>query len=191
MIAPQDITVCVASIPPRAKLLARALASVTVQTLQPVAIIVEIDHDRTGAAETKNRALAKSDTRYTAMLDDDDEMLPEHLEKLRLKAEMTEADVVYPWPQMVGGGDPRPDRFGVPFDAEELRRGSYIPTTSLVRTKLAQSVGGFQLLNGSPYDDWGLYIAMLNAGGKFVHHPERTWLWHIHRGNTSGQATRW
>jgi glycosyltransferase involved in cell wall biosynthesis len=186
-----DITVCVASIPPRSKMLRRALATIAVQTLQPVAIIVEIDHERTGAAATKNRALAKVDTTYTAFLDDDDQFLPNHLEVLRLCAEETGADVVYPWPEMVGAGDPRPDRWGVPFDAEELRRGSYIPTTSLVRTKLAQSCGGFQLPNGSIYDDHGLYLAMLDGGAKFEHVAKRTWLWNIHGGNSSGQPERW
>lgn len=186
-----DVTVSIASIPPRAKMLARALASVTAQTLQPAAIVVEIDHDRVGSVATKNRALTKVDTEWTAFLDDDDQFLPEHLEKLRRAAERTGADVVYPIPVRVGA----PDillRFGLPFCPDSLRRGNYIPTTSLVRTRVAQRAGGFQLCTGQTrYNDWGLYLAMLDAGAKFVHLPERTWVWNIHGGNTSGQPTRW
>lgn len=185
-----DITVVIATIPIRAKLLRWALASVVLQTFQPAAIVVEYDHERTGAAATRNRALAAVQSPWTAFLDDDDVMLPQHLEKLREAQMDTGADVVYPWPEMVGAGDPRPDRFGVPFDADELRRGSYIPVTSLVRTDLAQQAG-FHRPPGSDYDDWGFYCSLLDLGAKFHHLPERTWLWHVEGQNTSGRPDRW
>lgn len=172
-------------------MLRRALQSVLNQTIQPTAIVVECDHKRTGAAATKNRALAKVDTEWVTYLDDDDVMLPHHVDAMLQVALSRRADVVYPWPQMVGGGDPRPDRFDVPFDADELRRGSYIPTVSLIRTKLLKQAGGFQCPPGSIYDDWGAYLALLDVGARFHHLPKRTWRWHIHHGNTSGQPGRW
>lgn len=186
-----DITVCIATIPPRAKMLRKALSSVCIQSLQPTAIIVEYDHERTGAAATKNRALSKVTTTWTACLDDDDQFKPNHLETLLGAAGSTGADVVYSWPEMEGSGDPRPDRFGVPFDADELRRGSYIPTTALVRAELAQAVGGYQSPPGSNYDDWGLYLALLDKGAVFHHVPERTWIWRVEGQNTSGRPDRW
>lgn len=182
-----EVTLCIATIPPRARLLRRALASAALQSYQPAAIIVEYDHGRTGAAATKNRALAKVTTEFTAIVDDDDVLFPQHLEICIGAQRHTAADVVYPWPQMDGAGDPRPDRFGVPFDADELRRGSYIPTTALFRTELAQRVGGFQKPPGSPYDDWGLWLAMLDAGATFHHVAERTWQWTVRGQNTSGK----
>lgn len=185
-----DITVIVATIPPRAERLAQALSSVAMQTLQPSAIVVEYDHDRTGAAATKNRALAKVTTEWVAFCDDDDILLPHHLEALHNCMIDHGADVVYPWPQMAGAPEPRL-RFGLPFDADELRRGNYIPTTSLVRTKLAQAAGGFQCPPGTQYDDWGLYLGLLDAGAHFVHLPERTWIWNVHNGNTAGVPTHW
>ncbi|HEX5345969.1 MAG TPA: glycosyltransferase [Pseudonocardiaceae bacterium] len=185
-----DVTVVIPTIPIRARLLRRALASVVLQTFQPAAIVVEYDHEHEGSAVTRTRALGKVTTQWTAFLDDDDSMLPMHLEKL-LEAQVdTGADVVYPWPEMVGSGDPRPDRFGVPFDADELRRGSYIPVTSLVRTELAQRVG-FHYRPGSPYDDHAFYLGMLELGARFHHLPERTWLWHVMGQNTSGRPDRW
>jgi glycosyltransferase involved in cell wall biosynthesis len=206
-----DITVCIATIPPRGKLLRRALASVAAQTLQPAAIVVEYDHEHTGAAATKNRAAAKATTPWLAFLDDDDQFLPHHLETLhtasRCGPEGGVADIVYSTPecpQLPGGRDPN-GRYGVPFDPDELRRRSYIQTTSLIRRDVFDKVGGFQLpdrpmLDGTPcpYDDWGLWLALLDEGARFLHVPEVTFVWnHWGRGekdrpgNTSGDPTRW
>jgi glycosyl transferase family 2 len=212
-----DITVCIATIPPREKMLRRAMASVAVQTLQPAAIVVEYDHEHTGAAATKNRALARVDTPWVAFLDDDDTFWPAHLEMLRIMAEdgsWEDAPQEHgPWdvlysipnvPQLPGGRDPN-GRYGVPFDPDELRRRSYIQTTSLIRTSMLQDVGGFQLPDrvmpdGSlcVYDDWGAWLAMLDAGARFLHVPEITFTWnHWGRGevgvpgNTSGEPDRW
>lgn len=212
----KDITVCIATIPPRAKLLRRALASVAEQTLQPAAIVVEYDHEHTGAAATKNRALAAVRTPWVAFLDDDDQFLPHHLETLRHYARrfpdnMTDTkrypDVLYSVPdvpQLPGRRDPN-GRYGMPFNADELRRRSYIQTTSLVRTDLLKEAGGFQLPDrtmpdGSPcpYDDWGAWLALLERGARFLHVPEVTFVWNHwgfgmpgHPGNTSGDPVRW
>lgn len=193
-----EISVVIPSIPPRAKMLRRALWSVLSQTLVPFAIIVETDLHHEGSAVTRTRGLNKVTTEWTAFLDDDDVLLPQHLELLAQTAAETGADVIYPWPTVVGGTDPSPDRFGQPFDAEMMRHRSYIPVTSMVRTKLAQECGGFRCPPGSPYDDWGFYLAMLDADATFVHLPVRSWIWNHHGqgsvgvpGNTSGQATRW
>jgi hypothetical protein len=192
-----DITVVIATIPPRAKLLRKALASVVVQTFQPAVIVVEYDHDRTGAAPTKNRGLAKVDTQWVAFLDDDDQFMPEHLEKLAAAQLESGADVVYSMPYIPqlaeqGGIDPSGMR-GAPFDPDELRRRSYIQTTSLVRTKLIQATGGFQLPTHveSDYDDWGCWLALLDAGATFYHLAEQTFVWEHHGKNTSGRADRW
>ena len=189
------ITVVIATIPTRPKMLRQALSSVCIQTYQPEAIVVEFDHRKTGGAATKNRGLARVSSDWTAFLDDDDQFMPEHLAKLWKAQLETGADVIYSMPQIPqipGGIDPSGMR-GAPFDADELRRRSYIQTTSLVRTKLAQGVGGFQLPSHveSDYDDWGLWLAILDAGGTFHHVPEQTFIWNHHGLNTSGRADRW
>jgi hypothetical protein len=211
-----DITVCIATIPPRGKLLRRALASVATQTLQPATIVVEYDHEHAGAAATKNRAAARATTPWLAFLDDDDQFLPHHLWTLRESVqgavvwnypESWIADVVYSipeCPQLPGGRDPN-GRYGVPFDPDELRRRSYIQTTSLIRRDAFLGVGGFQLPDRTmpddtpcPYDDWGLWLALLDEEARFLHVPEVTFVWnHWGRGekdrpgNTSGDPTRW
>jgi glycosyltransferase involved in cell wall biosynthesis len=195
-----DVTVCIASIPPRSKKLRQALASVLIQTLQPADIIVAIDHRHEGASATKNRAVMKANTAFVCMLDDDDQFLPNHIEVQYYAALDNDADVVYTIPSVpqLGGKPDGSGRYGLPFDADELRRRSYIPDTSLFNTRMAQRVGGFQLPADSPYDDWGLWLAMLKDGAKFHHEPIQTYIWNHwgygtpgNPGNTSGDPTRW
>jgi glycosyltransferase involved in cell wall biosynthesis len=173
-------------------MLRRAVHSVMTQTEMPTRISVEIDSWHEGSAATRNRALANLTTEWTAFLDDDDVFLPAHIQSLREHAEDTGADVVYSWPEMNGGPDPSPDRFGVPFDPELLKVRSYIPVTSLVRSSAISSSGArFRTWKGTPYDDWGFYCQLLEAGAQFSHRPERTWVWNIHNNNTSGRGDRW
>ncbi len=184
------ITVVIPSIPTRGKLLRRALASVVSQTLSPAAVSVAVDVGREGSAATRNRALAAVQTEWCAFLDDDDQLLPQHLERLAACAGQASADVVYPCP--VVEGRPMPWlQFGMPFDAAELRRANYIPVTVLARTELVKAAGGFQCPPGSIYDDHGCWLAMLDRGARFVHLPERTWIWNWHPGQTEGQPDRW
>ncbi len=203
-----DITVCIATIPPRTGLLPLALESVARQELQPATIVVEYDHGRTGAAATKNRAIAKATTEWVAMLDDDDQMMPKHLRLLYETAVVTGADIIYPIPhvpQIPSHRDPD-GRYGLPFDPDELRRRSYIPDAALIRRGLFMSAGGFQTPKGNygpddprrNYDDWGGWVAVLDAGAQFVHLPEVTFVWNHwghgtpgRFGNTSGDPTRW
>jgi glycosyltransferase involved in cell wall biosynthesis len=194
------VTVVIPTIPPRAEMLERALASVRGQTVVPAAVRVAVatDTDHQGAAATRNRGLEQVTTPWTAFLDDDDVLWPEHLARLIGCAQETGADLVYPWFDVPGGWDPFPQYFGQPFDEQALRTvQNYIPVTVLVRTSLARAVGGFQALNAStepgasPCEEWGCWLAMLDEGAQFVHLPERTWSYTWHRGNTSGRGDRW
>lgn len=196
-----DITVCIATIPPRAAMLARALASVVEQTLQPAAIIVEYDHEHTGAAATKNRALAKAATPLVAFLDDDDQFMAHHLDALNHHMTKTDADLVYSVP-VVPQSLTYTRSFGhwwKPFDETILRRESFIQTTVLARTELLRRSGGFYCPKGSIYDDWGLCLGVLDHGGNIAHLPEETFIWNHWNvngtakspGNTSGQPHRW
>lgn len=185
------ITVVVPTIPPRAGLLARTLASIDAQTLPPAAVVVEVDHAADGAAATRNRALVKVDTEWVAFVDDDDELYPEHLRSLARFARLSGADVVYP------GYDADSDpvgMFGVPFDPLLLRRANFVPVTVLARTDSVRAAGGFQShpdANGDPCEDWGLWLAMLDRGAKFAHLPRRTWRWHVSEHSTRGRSDRW
>lgn len=199
------ITVIIPTIPPRAHLLQRAIASVYRQTLPPHSTIIQTDLNREGSAATRNRALAAVQTEWVAFLDDDDEFLPHHLARLTEEANVTEADVIYPLPKVVGpNGREIPRLFeyggGPTFDGPRLERQSYITVSSLVRTDLARKVGGFEFVQSSNglNDDHGFYLRLYHAGAVFAHVHEPTFIWHHHghgqpgiEGNTSGQPDRW
>lgn len=196
-----EISIVIPTIPPRAALLERALKSVDRQRLQPTSLIIETDHDHTGAAATRQRGLEHVTTPYVAFLDDDDELLPHHLSSLATHLTETGADVVYPWFSVEGGGtDPFPERFGADFDEAALRVRNYVPINVLARTEDVLAAGGFQAEpneQGWQNEDWRLWLALLDAGKTFSHFSGRTWLWHHWTypngrvGNTSGNPERW
>ena len=190
------VTAVIASIPPRVGThLHRAVDSVLQQTRPVDAISISVDHGRLGSAKNRSRALSGVGTEWVALLDDDDEWCPDHVELLMRHAEETGADLVYPWFTVPEGWDPWPYREGQPFDEALLRTVNYIPITVLVRTELLWSAGGFtpstpdslESLN----DDHGTWMGLLAAGAKFSHLNRRTWLWHWHGQHTSGVPSRW
>jgi Glycosyl transferase family 2 len=189
-----DITVCVPSIPPRARsgLLARSLASIAAQTLPAGAISVAIDTGKEGAAITRTRALAAVRTPIVAFLDDDDAMNPDHLEKLYGFMLTTGADFVFSWFDVIGGLDPFPQHFGKVWDPADP---THTTVVTMVRTELAQSVGFVAPEHGDGAggsgEDWSFTLGCLAAGAKIMHLPERTWRWYHNSGNTSGRNDRW
>lgn len=189
------VTAVIPSIPTRRPLLRRALASVLAQTYPVDAISVSLDRQKRGSAANRTRALSGVGTEWTALLDDDDEWMPGHVEALMDHARETGADLVYPWFIVPEGWDPWPEREGQPFDEELLRTMNYIPITVLVRTDLLWDAGGFTvkdpLNTESLCDDWGTWERLIAAGAKFSHLNRRTWIWHWHGGNTSGRPDRW
>jgi glycosyl transferase family 2 len=176
----------------------RALKSVAAQNHPPEVFIVRTDYEHIGAARMRNIMLEHVDTEWVAFVDDDDVLGATHLSTLTA-ATKTGADVYYPGYDVIGGHDIY-QRFGLPFDADVLRDHSYIPVTSLIRTQLVLDVHGFGTVMGQPnhYEDWGLYLKLLNIGAKFEHVSVKTWEWYHWGegrpgvpGNTSGLGTRW
>lgn len=174
------ITVITASIPSRPGMLAECMASVASQTERPTQHLVGVDHLRIGSSGTRNSLLAGVRTEFTAVLDDDDLMLPHHLEAL-LRAG-ADADVVYSLPAVEGRNGWSPSG---PFDADRLRRESYIPATALIRTEMLEDAGGWrdsaECSNG--WEDWDLWLRLLDAGARFAFVPEVTWRYRFHGGN--------
>lgn len=196
------VSVCIPSIPPRARFLPRAVASVAAQTRPADQIVVSVDREGLGAAANRNRAVAAATGEWLAFLDDDDELLPSHLERLLDCAAQTGADLVYPWyeginvdifkvPASDGVGLVHP--LGRPWDdamSAYLRSaGNFIPVTVLARAETVRDAGGFQATfdGADAGDDWGLWCRMLDAGARFAHLPEVTWRWNGHSGHTSGR----
>lgn len=201
------VAVSIPSIPPRAQMLARALVSVCRQTRLVDQISVHVDHAGEGAAAAKNRALEAVTTDWVCFLDDDDELLPHHVDHLLDYAVEQDADLVYPWFQGINSTDlfriPNEqgeivNPAGVPFDPVVHREwmrthGNWIPVTVIARTSLVKQVGGFVVkgsLDTDTCDDWGLWERLLDAGARFAHLPEITWQWNGHPAHTSGRPWR-
>jgi hypothetical protein len=161
------------------------------QTLKPAAVSIAIDVDREGAGPTRTRALGGSRTEWTAFLDDDDEMLGCHLETLMNLLREFEADVAWSWFEVVGGTDPLRQFRGRQWNPQDPHM---FPITALVRTEMAQDIGFSPPIHPSGQisgEDFPFWLAMRDAGAKFIHTPEITWCWHHDSNNTSGMPNRW
>ena len=190
----ETISVVIPTIRPRVRLCMRALASVLGQKRLPDEIIVEMDDEGVGAPKTRNRGLRQASGDWIAFLDDDDELLPQHLERLEQYANETGADLVYPWFTVVGGTatDPFPQFFGKEWDNDKPHQTTI---SFLVRREAALAVGGFPDDFTWADDAWAtgedyqFVLRLREAGYKIVHLPERTWRWHWHYSNLQGGNT--
>jgi CDP-glycerol glycerophosphotransferase len=188
------VTVIIPTIPLRAAMLERAVASVVAQTV-PATVLIEPDPDRTGSAATRNRALAKAAAEHVLFLDDDDQLTPNAVQLLTEAQQETGADVVSgaAWiPQRPGHREPvQPPGPGW-IAPEAVTARSVLHVSSLVRTEMARKAGGFAFRRdpgtGMLLDDYGFYCALAEAGASFWRVPETVLIWNVHSGNTSGQA---
>ena len=180
------ITVVTPALPGRLRFLMRAADSVARQTLPPAAHLVGVDHERRGSAAVRNQLALAAETEWVALLDDDDYLYPQHLERLGQHVE--EADVVYSWCD-VEGRDWDPNSR---FDPDRLYRENYIPITTLIRTELVRKLGGWrdssQVTHG--FEDWDFWKRALDDGAVFRCVPERTWAYCFHMGNKTYHGER-
>lgn len=168
-------------------MLDRATRSVQAQTV-PVEHVLAEDIHHLGAAITRAHGVHLVQTEWTAFLDSDDEMDPDHIEQLLACAEETGADYVYPWFRVVGGTDPFPMFYGKPFDPACPNSTTI---TILVRTELAKQVGfvadpTVQVAG----EDFLFTKGCIAAGAKIVHLPRISWTWHHGSHNSSGLPDR-
>lgn len=198
------VAVVIPTIPGREKRLQSAVESVMNQTRPPDQIVVQKDADGRGAATTRNRGLEKVVCDYVAWLDDDDLLLPNHIDRLaKVLDRFPQFGLVYPIPRVEGGRDPTATSLDgswvlpwhVPFGAEQEQHlrvhGSFIPITHMVRTRDVNAIGGFPQPGTVRWiEDWGYLVNLLDAGVKFYHLPVVTWRWQIHDAHTGGFPDR-
>lgn len=202
------VAVVIPTIPGRETALQRALSSVHAQTRLVDQVVVERDSLRTGAAQSRNRAMQRVRTDVIAWLDDDDEWLPHHIAAcMRVMEQDPSVDLVYPVPRMADNGrDPTAVtvqghlrlpwgvRFGPEQEAHLRKQGSFIPMTHLVRTSAVRAVNGFPegfVLPDGRYrgEDEAYLIRLLDNGARFEHLDRKTWIWHAHpRTSTAGKG---
>jgi len=188
------ISVLIPTIPERAGMLARAVQSVARQTLPATEICIAVAAPDEPAWATRDRALRMATGEWVAPLDDDDEFLPQHLERCAAWQAETSADVVFPWFTTDRCHDPFPGEFGTPWDPANPRQTT---TVIFARRAAVLEVGGYRFEDGDLHDDGGNragedydLVKRLNRYYTISHLPERTWRWWHHLGNTSGLPER-
>lgn len=190
-----NIGVVTATHPGRERMLKRAAHSVWHQDHPAMGHFVVCDHDKKGAAWTRQAALEANVFEWTAFLDSDDWFMSQHLRVLAEAVIDTGADYVYSWFELVhlgrflGDVDPvfPPGHFNDPWDPANPR---HTTVTTLVRTELAREVGFVTVPDDGEYahrrgEDWEFTLGC-NRLGKIFHVPQRTWYWEHHGKNSSG-----
>lgn len=180
-----SIAVITPTLPERKASLDRACHSVVMQTRPPERHLIGYDRDHNGGSPIRNQLCVETSAEWIAPLDDDDYLLPRHLEAL--EAASDGADVVYSRCVITGRSDWNPSG---PFDADKLRRENYIPVTALIRRTLVLEIGGWKV--GSEcvhgYSDWDFWLRALDADARFKFVDELTWAYCFHEGS---QTIRW
>jgi hypothetical protein len=167
-----EVTVITASLPERSSQREECIRSVATQIIKPADHLIAIDYQKIGGWRPRNLLVSQVETKWTQLLDDDDLLLPNHLETMLDHAEG--ADVVYSYPTVVG--DPAFKLYSRPFDPDLLRKKSIVSHVAMVRTELLLDLGGFA--NEKGYD-WKFWVRALDAGAKFVSVPEVTWVYRL------------
>jgi len=196
-----SVTVIMASIPKRTDLRQRAMKSVVSQTMKADVFMVEIDYNRVGAAAMRDAMLKRCDTKYVCILDDDDYLLPNHIETLYNVSEEQDADLVYPWHRLSieGYGSHLEKWRGVAWNDDYIHQ---VPITWMAKTESLKAVGGFSLgfdplsnktdESGNRIgEDYLMIHKLVAAGMKIVHVNEETWIWNWHDESTHGRPDRW
>ncbi len=179
------LAVVTTAIPERLGMLHHLLESIETQTLRPDAHLVHIDYEKVGPAASLNRvamAAVAAGADWVAQIADDDLAYPHHLETLVDAS--ADADIVYSWCDVEG----RPWNPNSPFDAERLRYENYVPGTTLIRSTLIQTLGGWRPEAAHSFEDWDFWLRALDAGARFVCVPTVTWLYRFHGDNLSWRS---
>lgn len=193
------VTVAIPTIPPRSNMLNRAVASVMEQLIPPAAISVAVDTEHEGAGPTRTRALQAVQTEWTAFLDDDDWMYPNHLQTLLNVHNESGALVCWSWWDGNAVWDYEceqqlcPDRCHRHKDFD-FEHPHLFGITYMVKTELAQQCkfpsaeDGFY---GNEDYNFLLQLIQLTNPSDWAHAPRVTWHYSAHGANTSGRPDLW
>jgi glycosyltransferase involved in cell wall biosynthesis len=196
-----DVTVCTATIPTRVDLLERASKSVQNQTLKVKDHSIKLDSEKLGQPLILDQIIKKAKTKYVAILDDDDELLPNHIELLYKKIIETEADLVFPhfkYSNLSDAGHLEKFR-GLPWDNNNPHQ---VPITWIAKRETILEVGGFSGdFDVLSYEvdnqgnrignDFNLIKKLVEANKQITNISEITWIYHVGHPSTLGMPIRW
>jgi hypothetical protein len=195
------VTVCTPTIPIRGEQLSRAINSVSQQTLKPTSHLIMVDTHREGAPKMLDKTITQAQTEWVAILADDDEFLPNHLEVLWQMITEQDADIGFTHFKY----SDRPDaghleRFkGQAFDNNNPRQMTGV---FMGKRELLLDVGGHSTgFDPLSYDrddqgnrigeDFLIVKRLAAAGARFAVSPEVTWIYHTGHSNTLGMPNAW
>jgi len=139
--------------------------------------------DFNNANKTRNYGFSKSKGKYVLFLDADDWLVVNVISKFVHYMEKEEVSVVGGWFQTVNSDHTkRPvglSNFPFSFDRERLLHWNYLQTSSLIRRK--DFIGFDETIN--QFQDWDMWVRMLNKGKKFFYLPEVCLYYGIHGDN--------
>jgi hypothetical protein len=192
------VTIVIPHLPEREELLAELLKSIELQTYQPDEVIIEIAQPEDNAAVTRTRACEKVKTTRIALVDDDDLLLPNHLDVLMRRMDEWDFDLTYSYFRSEPKGIDPLGRFGAVFSGFHLIQANYIPITHLIRTELLQSCLPYEpmpddvraLYKNKLLEDWHMLLKLLDIDCRFNHVPVVSWVWRQHDGQTNGQCSQ-
>jgi glycosyltransferase involved in cell wall biosynthesis len=170
----EKLTIVTPTLPERGARLGVAHQSVLNQTLPVHEHLIRLDSERRGPAEIRNALVDLVETEWVLFLDDDDWLDTDYVEAV-MDHLTDKNDVVYTWCHRIGFED----NLDKPFNARSLRKANFIPVTACVKVETFRKVGGFPL--DVAYEDWGLWIKILDAGGRFRLVPKKKWTYERHK----------
>ena len=155
-----------------------------------------IEQANAGHAAARNRGLQEVRGKYIQLLDDDDPLTPEKLERqLAIFEKQPELVCVYSAYQridvdnnLLADTSPPDCPSGDVYDPFRLRNWILTPGQALIRGDVLKTLGGLdERIWGS--DDWELFIRMAKQG-PFAFDPVIGLHYRQHSGNSSGSALR-
>lgn len=165
------IAVITPTIKARYPLLLECQKSVQDQTFRAAIHVCKEDILAEGAGAIRNQIIENlpNEINWLAFLDDDDIMLPNHLECL-INARH-DSDIIYSDCQTIGHYKTWTPKA---LEPKELFIQNYIPVTVLIRRSFFEKMNGF---NPVFCEDWDLWRRSYLQGGRFTYVPKVTWLY--------------
>jgi glycosyltransferase involved in cell wall biosynthesis len=138
-----------------------------------------------GPQFTRNNALKQASGEYIFILDADNYLNPDHINKLYKALIDNDADVAYG--NLQNCGDSNELRIMPKFDIEILKKRNFIDTSSLVKKSALQDYRFDTNLNRKCFQDYDFFLGLALAGLKFVYVADANLNYRIHNQSISAK----